>query len=330
MKLKPKIKALVLLSGGLDSRLAAKIMQEQLGKNVVCMYFSLPFGSGCCNEHCALKFSQTEGIKTIIIDCTKEKNFQEYISMIRKPKFGYGSGINPCIDCRIFMLKKAKEYADKNKIELIVTGEVIGERPMSQHRGAMDIVEEESGLKGRLLRPLSAKLLPETEAEKKELVDRSRFFSVSGRGRKKQFELADKYKISYPTPGGGCLLCEQVLSARLRDLFKHNKEISEEDIELLKLGRHFRNKSQIIAGRNQKENDKLETIGKKLKFFLLEPEVVMGPSVIYESKDDKALASEILASYSDAEDGEEIEVRQGKEKIKVKKKDRSEFEKYRI
>lgn len=305
-------------------------MQEQLGKNVLCMYFSLPFGSGCCNEHCALKFSQIEGIKTIIVDCTKGKNFSEFISVIRKPRFGYGSGINPCIDCRLFMLKKAKEYADKNKIELIVTGEVLGERPMSQHRSAMDIVEEESGLEGRLLRPLSAKLLEETEAEKRGDIDRNKLLGISGRSRKIQSELADKYKISYPTPGGGCLLCEEVFAARVRDLFKHNSKIREEDIELLKFGRHFRSKGKIIVGRNKEENEKLEAIGKKINWQILAPSVVMGPSVIYEDKEDKTLASEILVAYCDAEDGDEIVVLSGKEKIKVKKKDRKGFEKWKI
>lgn len=185
-----KIKALILFSGGLDSRLAAKIMEEQLGKeNIECINFLLPFGTGCCNSNCSLNFCQKQGIKMKIVDCTKGKLLEEYLKIVRKPKFGYGTGLNPCIDCRIFLLNKAREYADKNKFDIIVTGEVLGERPMSQHKNALFLVEKETKLEGKLLRPLSAKLLPETEAEKEGKIDRSKLLDIR--------EEAEKNKSSW-------------------------------------------------------------------------------------------------------------------------------------
>ena len=156
-------KVIVMFSGGLDSRLSIKIMQEQ-GFDVLALFFKLPFGTGCCNEDCSFNFSQLQGINLKIFDCTKGKLLEEYFDVIKNPKYGRGAGINPCVDCRIFMLKKAKEFADKQGIEVIVTGEVLGERPMSQTRRAINLIEKGSGLRGRLLKPLSEKLLPETDA----------------------------------------------------------------------------------------------------------------------------------------------------------------------
>lgn len=284
------MKILVLFSGGLDSRLAAKLMQEQA--QVELINFILPFGQGCCNKHCSLNFSQKENIKLKIVDCTKGKLLQEYINMIKKPKHGRGTCLNPCIDCRIFILKKAKKYADKNKIEVIATGEVLGERPMSQHSKALKIVEEESGLKGRLLRPLSAKLLEETRAEKSGLIDRSKLLDIQGRGRKSQIELAEKYKIQYPTPGGGCLLCDPEFCKKLKPLL--NKEITELDLELLKFGRHF---PGIILGRNEQENIKLEEIKNKFGGILIIPEEP-GPSALIRDKKYLKQGKELIRKYS--------------------------------
>ena len=204
-------KCIVMFSGGLDSRLCVKIMQEQ-GFEVLPVFFRLPFGCGCCNEMgCSFNFSQVQGIELKIFDCTKGKLFQEYMEVLKNPKFGRGTGVNPCRDCKIFMFKKAKEFADENEVDLIVTGEVLNERPMSQTKKALEIIEEESELKGRLLKPLSAKLFDETNAEKKGLVDRSKLYDIQGRQRNRQMELAKKFKIKYPSPAGGCLLCEKFL-----------------------------------------------------------------------------------------------------------------------
>lgn len=303
MKRKDKPKALCLLSGGLDSRLACKIMQEQC--NVEGVYFDLPFGSGCCKQSCAFNFTQMEGVKLHIIDCTKGILLKKYIEIIRKPKHGYGSAFNPCIDCHTFMLKEAKKLAKKINADMLVTGEVLDERPMSQHRRALEIVEEESGLKGILLRPLSAKLLPETIPEKKGLIEREKLLDISGRRRLRQIELAEKFKIKYPSPGGGCLLCEKEFSIKLRDLLKNEKQVFPADIELLKLGRHFRvQEIKIVVGRDKEENEMITKLAGK-KDLLLEPKDIVGPTTIIRGKGSvneeiTKKAAELTARYSDS------------------------------
>jgi len=253
---KKRIKALVLLSEGLDSRLAYKILEEQIGKkNIEAVFFLLPFISRRQDKSRVFKFTQKQGIKLHIIDVTKGKLFTEYIKMIRKPKFSRGTALNPCIDCHIFMLKKAKKLAEKVKADIIATGEVLGERPLSQNKKALLLVEKEAGLKGKLLRPLSAKLLPETEAEKKGLIERNKLLDIQGRQRKKQISLAKKYNITFPSPGGGCLLCEKEYCKKLKPLL--NKKLTYQDIKLLSIGRHFE-VSQIILGKNKEENKLLE------------------------------------------------------------------------
>ncbi|MFA4887880.1 MAG: tRNA 4-thiouridine(8) synthase ThiI, partial [Candidatus Nanoarchaeia archaeon] len=221
-------KALVLYSGGLDSRLVVRILQDQ-GFKVEALYFGLPFGCGCCNLSCNFNFTQKEEVKMTIFDCTKEPLLSEYLEVIKNPKFGTGTGINPCKDCKVFMFKKAKEYADKNKIDLIATGEVLGQRPMSQIHKAMRIIDEAIGFE--ILRPLSAKLLPETQYEKSGLVDRAQLHNFVGRGRKNQIALAEKFKIKYPNPGGGCFLCEKEPSKKIKNLLQKNL-LTEETIFL--------------------------------------------------------------------------------------------------
>ncbi len=247
-----------MLSGGLDSRLALKIMQKQLGKkNVIAAFFKLPFGTGCCSEGCSFNFSQNHGAKLEFFDCTKGKLLKDYLKILRNPKYRTGKGINPCIDCRIFILKEAKKYADKNKIDLIVTGEVLGERPMSQYKRAIEIIENDSELQGRILRPLSAKLLPETKAEKSGIINKEKLYDIQGRQRVKQIALARKFKIDYPEPAGGCLLCEKLLKKRFQELIK--KDLKEDQIPLIKIGRHFIiDNLWIVLGRNEMENNIIE------------------------------------------------------------------------
>lgn len=281
---------IVMFSGGLDSRLAIRIMQKQ-GFKIIALFFKLPFGTGCCNEGCAFNFSQMQGVELKIFDCTRGKLLQEYLEIIRNPKYGWGAGMNPCIDCRIFILKKAKEFADRKGIELIVTGEVLGERPMSQMKRAMDIIEKESGLNGRLLRPLSAKLLPETEAEKKGLADREKFYDIQGRRRERQMTLAKKFKISYPSPAGGCLLCEKLYCEKLKKIL-NKKDLSYNDIQLLKTGRHFE-ASQIILGRNKKENELLE----KEKGIKIIPKQI-GATALVKNKKYQKKAEKLIQKYS--------------------------------
>jgi len=298
----------VLFSGGLDSRLALKLMQEQSenGKkfDIIALNFRFPFGSGCCQTDCSFNFCQVQGIKLNIVDCTKGKLFKEYLKIIAKPKHGHGSGINPCIDCRIFILNETKKLLKRD--DFIVTGEVLNERPMSQYRKAMETIDLETGLQDKILRPLSAKLLEETESEKNGLINREKLLDINGRSRKKQIELAEKYKITYPSPAGGCLLCEEVFAERLHDLFKRKKvkEIEPRDIELLKIGRHFLFPNfKVIVGRNHAENEMIKKLREKgEKIFELEQ--APGPSVLLQGHGKEAgeKAKEFVIKYSKEKD----------------------------
>ncbi len=308
-------KCVVLLSGGLDSRLAVKIMQEQ-GFEVTVLFFNLPFGTGCCDEKCSFNFTQLQGVKMEIIEVSKGEYLQEYLDIIKKGEHGRGAGINPCVDCRIFIFSKAREYADKNGIELVVTGEVLGERPMSQMTRSMRIIEEKSGLKGRLLRPLSAKLLPPTEAEKRGLVDREKLYDIYGRRRVRQMELAKKFGISYPSPGGGCLLCEKALKKRFKFLVERGMDDNE--IKLAEIGRHFViDGCWIVLGRDKRENQIIEFLAKKNeKCTLIVPEE-KGPSAIILDRcgeDTLKEVNELIKAYSK---GSLIEERKKFEKYKI-------------
>jgi len=251
-----KKKCLVLLSGGLDSRLVVKIMQEK-GFAVTAVFFKLPFGTGCCNENCSFNFSQMQGVKLKIFDCTKGKLLKEYLDVVKNPKYGRGAGVNPCVDCRIFMFSKAKKFADKNKIKFIATGEVEGQRPMSQMKKSLKIIEEKSGLGKRLLRPLSE-------------------LGITGRQRKKQIELAKKFKISFPHPAGGCVLCEKELKNRFKFLL--NRGLNDKEIKFVNVGRHFViDNCWVVLGRDEKENKILEKFGAIVPDFL-------GPSALMLDK----------------------------------------------
>lgn len=290
-------RVIVMFSGGLDSRLAVKIMQEQ-GLEVLALFFKLPFRSGCCNNWKDFGISKMKNVEFRIIDCTKGKNLREYLEILRRPKFKRGSGINPCIDCRLFMFKKAREIADKEGIETIVSGEVLGERPMSQMQKSLDIVEEESGLKGRLLRPLSAKLLEETLAEKKGYVNRDKLYDIEGRQRIKQIELAKKFNIKYPTPAGGCLLCEKSLSRRFLVLL--GKNLTEDQIKILGIGRHFIIDNKWVAiGRNLNENKLIVKYGRNYGVFVSNG--FAGPSAVLFDKSDEEIQNKIgklILAYS--------------------------------
>jgi tRNA-specific 2-thiouridylase len=212
--------------------------------------------------------------------------------------------MNPCIDCKIFMLKEAKKYADEIGASFIFTGEVLDERPKSQHYPALQTIEEESGLKSKLLRPLSARLLPETAAEKKGLVKRERLLAIRGRSRKPQIELAREFDITaYPSPAGGCLLTEAEFAKRLRDLFQHRKYCTVADVALLRLGRHFRlGENKIIVGRNEAENKAL-TVGKARNDLFFEVPEIAGPITILQGRKTKKaveIAASLTAFYSDA------------------------------
>ncbi len=282
-------KALVLYSGGLDSRLVVRMLQDQ-DFEITALYFALPFGCGCCNLSCNFNFTQREKVKMEILDVNKGELLKEYLELLKHPQFGTGSGINPCKDCKIFMFKKAKEYADKHGIEVIATGEVLGQRPMSQIPSAMRTIDEALGFE--ILRPLRAKRLKETSFEKRGLVDRTKLLDISGRGRKIQIELAEKYDIKYPMPGGGCFLCEKEPALRLKHLLE-NELITEKTLPLTMIGRHFFiDKTWFVVARNAEESKII------LKFPNYIKDDKRKPAIYMSSETGKEKALELQDAYS--------------------------------
>jgi tRNA U34 2-thiouridine synthase MnmA/TrmU len=324
------VKALAMFSGGLDSLLAIKLIQS-LGIEVEAVNF--------CGFFCSYKGGSgvAESAKRLGVPLKTVEVDERYLRMLRNPKHGYGRNMNPCVDCKIFMLKEAKKIADEIGAAFIFTGEVLDERPMSQHYPALKVIEEESGLKGRLLRPLSAKLLPETVAEKTGLVDRAKLLAVRGRSRKPQMKLAAEFGVtSYPSPAGGCLLTEEEFAKRLRDLFEHRKRCTVADVALLRLGRHFRlGENKIIVGRNETENKAL-VAGKAGQDYFFEVPEIAGPITILQGKKTKKVvevAAALTAFYSDAK-AAQVTVNYGREKLDksqtVKAPTREETERMRV
>lgn len=294
-----KVKAISLLSGGLDSILATELVRRQ-GIEVIAFNLKTPFGIPK-KDGISEAAQAAEQLKVPLrVQCADK----EYIKMLRHPKHGYGRNLNPCVDCKIFILKQAKKYAKEVGADFLFTGEVLGERPMSQHGPALKTIAEEAGLKGKLLRPLSAKLMAETEAEKKGLIDRNQLLSIQGRSRKPQFELAKQYCITvYPSPAGGCLLTCEEYSKKLWDLFEHKKRVSPADVTLLRIGRHFRvGENKFIVGRNQAENQYLTSNRAKTDYYFELPKV-MGPITLLQGPKTEAAikkAAELTAFYSDS------------------------------
>jgi len=292
-----QVKAVGLLSGGLDSTLAVKLMMDQ-GVDVTAFNYEAPF----CQ--CGGGGSEAVGAATRLgLPLHVETGGEEYLRMLRNPRHGYGSGMNPCIDCRILMLKRAKRFAQKIGANFIFTGEVLGQRPMSQHQEALRIVEKESGLEGKILRPLSAKLLPPTEAELKGWVNREQLLNIRGRSRRAQMDLAENLGINeYPCPAGGCLLTEKEFVPKLQDLFSHNRRISLRDAALLRVGRHFRlGSNKIVVGRDESENMVLSGLDEG-KFTYLEVPDCGSPLTLLQGRlTKKALvaAARLTARYSD-------------------------------
>ena len=275
------MKAVALISGGLDSALAAKIVMAQGIE--VCGFTVVHIFSESIKQ--ATPSYAKRSADELGITLYSHKTSQDFLNTVKHPKYGYGKNMNPCLDCRIYMLIKAAQYMKKIGGSFLITGEVLGERPMSQRRDAMNIIDRDSGLKGLILRPLSAKLLSPTVPEIKGWISRDRLFDIQGRSRKPQLMLAKQYGIQeFSTPAGGCLLTEPNFSKRMRDLMKFKPNFALEDIELLKIGRHFRLPSgaKVIIGRNEQENNKL------LKFagneiIHLEPQDIAGPVALVES-----------------------------------------------
>ena len=318
------MKAIGLLSGGLDSTLAVQLMVEQ-GVEVIAVKFTSPFcqcdSAGCCH---AAQVAERLGIPLKLLP-----KGDAYLRLLRDPPHGRGSNMNPCIDCRIYMLRLTKTYMEEIGAAFIFTGEVLGQRPMSQHRQAMDLIAREAGLEGRLLRPLCAHHFPPTEAENNGWVDRARLLDITGRSRKPQLALAAERGIKdFSCPAGGCLLTDPRFSMRLRDCFAHQAELTGRDIALLKVGRHFRvGGSKIVCGRDQRENEMLQR-QKTAAEWLFESIDRAGPTVLLQGEVGEAavqFAAEVTAAYSDGP-AETVDVRarspQGERTIQVAKPDR--------
>jgi len=308
-------KAIGLLSGGLDSTLAVKLILEQ-GIEVKAVNFVTPFCTctkkGCQNE--TKKVAEKFGIELKIIGFR-----EEYIAIVKNPKYGYGKNMNPCIDCRIFMFSKARKIMEESGADFVFTGEVLGERPMSQNLRAMKIIEKESGLEGRLLRPLCAKHLPLTIPEKEGIVDRNRLLSFTGRSRKPQISLAQSLGIDdYPCPAGGCRLTDPNFAKRLKESFKHNED-SLVDITLLRYGRHFRLPSgaKVIIGRNEEENKILSSFASESR-IMLEVKNFKGPIALmykHNGKEDFELVAQLCLAYSDYNGNEMAIVKIGEDRV---------------
>ena len=304
------MKALALLSGGLDSSLAIKVVLRQ-GIDIIAVNFTTPFcldnKKDICNYE-ARRASEELGIELKEIALS-----WEYIEVVKNPKHGYGKNLNPCIDCRILMFRYAKKLMPELGASFVITGEVLGQRPMSQHKRALELIEREGGLEGLVLRPLSAKLLPISIPEKEGWVKRERLLGISGRSRKPQMAKALDYEIGdYPSPAGGCLLTDFRFSQRLKDLL-HNHQIALSDIELLKVGRHFRISPQakIVVGRNKQENERLLTLIERGDICFA-PIEVSGPVGVGRGEFDQAtinLASQIIARYSDGDQNRKVRLK---------------------
>ena len=304
---KEKKKVVALLSGGLDSQLAVRMMQKQ-GFDVSAVAIKTPFCDFDCGRGCG--FEIRERADTLGINLKTVYLGDEYIEMLKNPKHGFGSGMNPCIDCRAMMFDAAKKQMEEIGAEFIISGEVLGQRPMSQHGPALRTIEKESNLEGRIVRPLSGALLPKTEPEKNGLIKREDLGMIRGRSRKGQLELAKKFGIEDPpNAGGGCLLTDPAFSLRAKDLFEHKETPTTNDIDLLKVGRHFRfdQKTKFVVGRNREENEIIKSLA-LANDILFEARDHMGPISILRGDDldrFKKFAAEITLRYSDAPKNEQ-------------------------
>lgn len=290
-------KGILLYSGGLDSLLAAKILLDQKIE-LIGLHFIQPFlpPDYDYNSLKTSKIAESTGLSLRFIKCGRE-----YMEMVKNPPHGHGKNINPCIDCKIYFLKKAREIMEKENASFVATGEVVGQRPMSQMKHMLNHIEKQSGLKGNLLRPLSAKLMNPTNAELDCIVDRESFFDISGRSRTRQMEMAERFNITeFSSPAGGCLFTDKNIAGRVKDIFKNNPDYNMIDIYLLTIGRHYRLNinTKIIVSRNEKETIELEKYKNQSDYFLV-PEF-KGPVIFIKGKlndSDFQLLSSIAGRY---------------------------------
>lgn len=286
-----KARGLSLLSGGLDSQLAVRVL-ERAGATVEAVSFETPFFSSAAARRAAAAL----GVKLHVIDFTNEE-----VALIKDPPHGFGGAMNPCIDCHAAMIRRAGALMTELGFDFVATGEVAGQRPMSQNAQALKTVEKASGLKGRLVRPMSAKLLEPTIPELEGKLDRDRLLDIHGRSRERQIALAAEFGIvDYPSPAGGCKLTEKAFGRKLRDLMMHEGLDDRALLELLTVGRRFRlpGGSAVILGRDARENAVLE---QGTFAAVLRPAAgVPGPTAaipVLASEGDRALAQKIVNAY---------------------------------
>lgn len=311
-------KALALVSGGLDSILAAKVlMLQDIEVTGIC------FASAFFGSKNAEKMAAQINMPLIVVDFT-----EDHMKMTKNPKHGYGKNMNPCIDCHAMMLRYAGKMLEEHKADFLVTGEVLDQRPMSQNKKSLGIVQKESGFEEKILRPLCALNLQPTQMELDGLVDRTRLLGISGKSRKPQMELADKFGIKeYPSPAGGCMLTEPQFARRLRDLYDHGKESADPmDVELLKVGRHLRfsETAKIVCTRNENEYEILMKLIKP-EYLVFDTADCTGSTIVLvptkgsaPTEDDIAFACSVAARYSKQKEQDNV-------RIKFKRKTDTEY-----
>jgi tRNA U34 2-thiouridine synthase MnmA/TrmU len=298
-----KIRALGLSSGGLDSILSALILRNQ-GIEVEWITFETPFFSSAKARQAASKSK---------IPITVENITKTYIKMLKNPPCGYGKHMNPCLDCHALMFKLAGKIMKNKGFNFLFSGEVLGQRPMSQTKSSLRYVEKNSGMNGYILRPLSAKRLTISIPEKEGLVNRDLLLDISGRSRKPQIKLAEKFGIKeYPNPAGGCLLTDKGYSDRLKDLFEHQKTYTEKELHLLKYGRHLRlNNKKLIIGRTKQDNEKIIKYHNSARDTVIKVKNFPSPIVLIPNRASKSIiikAASICAGYSKVPDNKKIDV----------------------
>jgi tRNA-uridine 2-sulfurtransferase len=294
-------KAIALFSGGLDSTLAVLIM-KRLGVEVTAVLFDTDFG-------CTVS-RRSDGRRTAPVSESTGFEVEKYyigdkfIELVKNPKFGHGKNMNPCIDCKALMLKEAKKLMEERGADFLITGEVLWQRPMSQRRDTLPRIDREAGVEGLVVRPLSAKLLRPTIPEEKGLIDREKLYGMSGRSRKPQIALAKELGLTeYPQPAGGCLLTDPTFSHRLRDLLSRILSPSMREIQLLRVGRHFRTSDgfRIIVGRDERDNENIQKLAEPQDYLLQVAEDHGSPLVLADpgiSDESLRLAASLCARYS--------------------------------
>lgn len=307
------MRALALFSGGLDSTLAMKLIVDQ-GIEVIAINVNMGFGGIKDRKAHLENMCRQVGAKLEILDVRKE-----YLDeVLFSPQYGYGSAFNPCIDCHGFMFRHTKKLLEKYNASFMISGEVMGQRPMSQRREALDIVKKISDDEDLIVRPLCAKHLPITKPEREGWIDREKLLDIEGRSRSRQMEMAKEFGITdYEKPAGGCMLTENNTALRIGDFVKHEGKLEVEDINILKYGRHLRlpNGAKMVIGRNQEDNEALRNTNSN-KFDAINLINITGPYSLLSknaSKEDKELATKIAITYAKTSFGENYTLKIGEE-----------------